>query len=166
MCDVLGPICVPAVGDGREVWAIGFRKHSVGGTQLGCFLQVGCSLERHDAAEAEVRAQVEAATGFFGSTREAVKDCALRCSFGGEDVESVVPRVARMHHQRQLALVRDLNLCGERDALVFTGRVFVEVVESRLAHRDHIDVVEEVADGVDAVTGLVRMQAEVAYTPS
>ena len=62
-------------------------------------------------------------------------------ALGGEDVERVVPRVAGVDHERQLVLVGERDLGGERVPLRVAGRVVVVVVEAALADGDDRRVV-------------------------
>ena len=107
--------------NGRQVWAVGFGQHAIGWAQLRCHPQLDCSFEREDAAEAQVCAQVETAAGLFWPARESVKDRAFRNAFRSEDIERVVPCLAGMHNQWQVAFLRDVNLVGECNSLLRPG---------------------------------------------
>ena len=75
-----------------------------------------------------------------------------------EDVERLCPRIAGVDDQWQRSLVGELDLRGERRALLGSWRVVVEVVEPALADGDDVGIVEVGNDRVDAVLGLVRVQ--------
>ncbi len=94
-----------------------------------------------------------------GAAGEAVEHGVLGGALGGEHVERVVPGVAAVDDQWQVELMGELDLFGEGLALDVTWRVLVVVVEAGLADRHHPWLVEQVDDGVDALAGVVRVQA-------
>ena len=81
-------------------------------------------------------------------------------ALGVEDGERVVPRLAGVDHQGQVALVGQGDLGGEHVPLHRAGRVVVVVVEPALAHGHHPGLVQQVDDPVEPVAGLVGVQAD------
>ena len=101
----------------------------------------------------------ECRTRFVGATGEAMKDRARRDAFAIEDTKGVVPRVARVDDEWKIVGVRQRNLRGEHRLLHVAGRVVVVVVEARLADRDHLGVIEQRSDAVEASLRVVGMDA-------
>src|SRR5207245_10390695 len=101
------------------------------------------ALGRDDAGEREVGPGSEAATSLVGTTGEAVQDRAGRYALSVEDVERVVPRLARVHDQRQVLLEGQSDLIREHAPLYVTRRVVVVVVEPALADGDDLALAEQ-----------------------
>ena len=52
-------VALAAFGDGREIRRVGFDQEAVGGREARGFLNVGGFGKRHDAAEAQMKAQIQ-----------------------------------------------------------------------------------------------------------
>jgi len=86
-----------------------------------------------------------------------VEHRARRHALGVEDLEGLGPRLPGVDDEGEVELVRHRDLGGEDVALGVAGRVVVVEVESALPHGDARRVVEERAQPVETVAGLVRM---------
>jgi hypothetical protein len=106
------------MGHRREVRRIGLDQDAVRGCQRGGGAQVVRVAERHDAAERQVRAEIERAARLVGAAGEAVEHGARWRSLVGERGEGRVPRVARVDHQRAVELTRETDLAAEGLVLV------------------------------------------------
>ena len=71
----------------------------------------------------------------------------------------VVPRVACVNHQWKIVRVRERDLRREDRLLHLAWRMVVVVIEPRLTHCDHLGVIEQRGDAVDALRGVVGMDA-------
>src|SRR5678815_3902680 len=94
------------------------HQHAVEWSDRSCRAYVVGILERHDAAEREVRARRECTRGFVGTAREAVEHRARGNTLFGEHAEGVVPRVARVDHERATEPVRELDVRTEGGLLL------------------------------------------------
>ena len=93
-------VLAAAVRNRREVRRVGFDEHAVDRREHRRGAHVLCVLERHDAAEREVRAERQRAPRFLGSAGEAVEDGAIGNALVVEHAEGVVPRVTGVDHER------------------------------------------------------------------
>ena len=135
--------------DGREERAVGLHEQAVERATRGGRADVGRVLERDDAAERHVHTRAQAALGLVGPAGEAVQDGALGHAFRTEDVEELVPRIARVDDERELMCVGQRDLRRERGALRVARRVFVVIVEAALAHTYGLALVIHARDAWD-----------------
>ena len=95
-----GSFGLPRCGSGaRYGLSVSTSTRSAGASAAAARSVVG-GLERDDAAERQVAIAVERGARFVGTAGEAVEDRALGHAFVVEHAERVVPRVARVDHQR------------------------------------------------------------------
>ena len=71
------------------------------------------------------------------ATAEAVQHPPLRYAFRRQDGERVVPGVAGVHDERELARARETDLLGEHLTLHGPGRVVVVIVQAALTDGHH-----------------------------
>ena len=77
-----------------------------------------------------------------------------------EHVERLVPGVAGVDHEREIEPMGESDLRCECLALDVPWRVVVVVVQPCLADGDDPGVAEQIGDGVDPVSRLVRMEPD------
>src|SRR5678815_3329638 len=104
---------------------------------------VMCTLERDDSGEAQVDAEIQRSTSLDLTTAEAMEHSPSRYANPREDVEGVVPRLARVDHEREIALVGQGYLGGKNVALNTARRVVVVIVQSALSDGDDLRFVEQ-----------------------
>src|SRR5207237_9979203 len=112
-------------------------EDAIGRRPRGDLVHALRALEGDDAGEREVEAELERALGEGSVLAEAVDDAAdVAGAFGGEDVERVLGRFARVDDDRLADLPREADEPREDGALHVARRVIVVVVESDLADGD------------------------------
>ena len=107
------------------------------------FLQVLGVLERHDARQGDVEAEVERLAGEIRAAGEAMKDAgdAPFPTAAAEDLGRVVLGVAGVDDKRQAGLPRRLDMCLEALALRCRGRNCHNDSRARTRRsRSHADV--------------------------
>ena len=89
-------------------------------------------------------------------------DRARRNAFTFQYLEEVIKSVTRVDHERQIELVGETDLGGERLTLRHARRVFVEVVEPALAdsHESWVASSGQLHYGRDVVEGVVGVKAD------
>src|SRR4029079_19615652 len=94
------------VRDGRKERCVGFHKQPIQWAHLGRSAHIVGALECDDSAKGQIRPRVETAARLVGTAREAVQHGARGNAFSTQDVERVVPCLAGVDNQREVALVR------------------------------------------------------------
>src|SRR6266540_1573462 len=135
--DEPGLVRTAPVRHGREVRRVGLDQEPLERRDRGGGADVVGVGERHDAAEGEVRAEIEGAARLVRAAGEAVEDGPLRHALVGQDAERRVPCIARVDDERAVETRGEADLGAERRFLVVGGAVQVVEVEAGLADANH-----------------------------
>ena len=103
--------------------------------------------------------RASASLGLVGPAGEAVEHRAVGRAFGVEDGERLVPRLPRVDHERELSVVGDADLVTEDVGLDVSGRAVVVEVETTLADRHDVGIVEQGLETVGSAGRIVGMDA-------
>ncbi len=163
--DVRRLVGLSALRDRREIRAVRLHEDSVERCPLRNVLDGERSLERDDAREREIEAEVQGARRERAIFAEAMDDAAdVGGTFAFEDLERVGRGATRVNHDRLLHVAREVNQARERLSLYVARRVVVVVVESDFADGDDLRLVRERFDfrigGVVERDCVMRMNTE------
>ena len=159
-----GLVALAAIGDGREIGAVGFDQQAVERHAARDLLQLDRVLERDDAREGDVEAEVERALRDVPCLGEAMHDAAhLARALLAHDRERIGRGRAGMDHERLAGLARRADVTPETLALPREVAFEAIVVEPRLADRDDLGrggLRHQVRDSGLQRVGVVRMDAD------
>lgn len=148
-------IALAAMRNGSEVRRIRLDKYAVIGDRADNVVATPV-LERDDAAERDVPACIECRAREICAAGKTVQDAAdafpARLAYHRR---RVVVRVARVHNDRTIETLRQLELHRECPALSIARRVVVVVVESALADGDSTGI-EQALERRDVSYGIER----------
>jgi hypothetical protein len=160
----IGGAIAPLRGNVRR---IGFHHDRILSERAADAADPQGALERHRAAEAEAKAELDEGAGLLFAAVEGVGEAA-RDRSSTQVLEDGVDGAAHVQQHRQAELGRELELGGEHRRLAVAIEAFDEMVEADLADRDQARVAgvtrERVAQRVEVARagaiGAHRMDAE------
>ena len=89
----------------RKIRRIRLDQQLVDGALDCCLLDIGSRRKRHDAAKRQPRSTLHTSSSLVRAAGETVKDGVVGNTFGVENLERLVPRLASMNHQWQFVPV-------------------------------------------------------------
>ena len=108
-------VALAALRHRREIRCVGFDQHPIGGREARGLLNVERFGKRHDAAEAEMKSELERLFGFRRPSGKTVHDAAETRwrPMLTQQGNRIVPRFARMNDDRLPRVARDAHLLDE-----------------------------------------------------
>ena len=159
-------VALAAVFAGRQIGRIRLHQQPVERDSLRHLAQGLGLLERHDAGERDVEAEIEPRARQLGAAGEAVQHGRKGAPrhLLAQDRGRIIVGVARMDDKRQLRYARRGDVVAEALRLRLARAVVVEVVEPRLADGHHLGMARALHDlldrDVELLVGIMRVRAD------
>ena len=143
------------MGHGRQPRRVGLHQQSVERTHRRRLTDLRGTLEGDDAAERQIRPEVETAAGLVRTAGEAVDDCSFRDTDLIEHGEGLGPGRPGVHDECEIMGLGQLDLCSEHLGLDVARGMFVVEIEATLPHSHHLGFRQQGLDAPHATRGLV-----------